>query len=135
MHGRVGMLASLGFLVGESFNPLFDGSITGLGANQFQQVPDPFWELLVTAIGVAEAFRAVKGWEEPGGLTFMRPNYNPGELGFDPLGLKPTNAAEYKDMATKEINNGRLAMLAIAAFIVQEEVSGLKVLDQGWLPQ
>ena len=44
-HGRVAMLAAAGFLVGESFNPLFDGSIQGLAVNQFQQVsppPSPF---------------------------------------------------------------------------------------------
>ena len=28
-HGRVAMLAALGFVVGEKFNPLFGGSITG----------------------------------------------------------------------------------------------------------
>merc|ERR1719164_348528 len=35
-HGRVAMLASVGFLVGESgATPLFEGSIKGIGINQF----------------------------------------------------------------------------------------------------
>ena len=43
-HGRVAMLASLGFLVGESgFTPLFEGKIDGIGINQFWQVPTGFW--------------------------------------------------------------------------------------------
>ena len=43
-HGRVAMLASLGFLVGESgFTPLFEGKISGIGINQFWQVPTGFW--------------------------------------------------------------------------------------------
>ena len=131
VHGRVSMLAVVGFLVGESFNPLFGGSITGLAINQFQQVPAGFEAVVVLAIGIAEAGRANKGWVEPGDALFkLRPNYTPGDLGFDPLGLKPTNAAELKDISTKEINNGRLAMLAIAAFVAQEEVSGLSILDQ-----
>ena len=29
-HGRVAMLASLGFVVGEAVNPLFNGAITGM---------------------------------------------------------------------------------------------------------
>lgn len=36
---------------------------------------------------------------------------------FDPLGLGPKgDAAAWKEMQTKELNNGRLAMIAIAAF-------------------
>ena len=38
---------------------------------------------------------------------------------FDPLGLKPTNPQELKTLETKELNNGRLAMIAIAGFVVQ----------------
>merc|ERR1712216_1109940 len=35
-HGRVAMLATLGFLIGESgFTPLFEGKISGIGINQF----------------------------------------------------------------------------------------------------
>ena len=51
----------------------------------------------------------------------------PGDLGFDPLGLKPTNDKDLKSMATKEINNGRIAMLGIAGMVAQELVSGMKI--------
>ena len=51
----------------------------------------------------------------------------PGDLGFDPLGLKPTNDKDLKSMATKEINNGRLAMVGIAGMVAQELVSGMKI--------
>jgi hypothetical protein len=47
-----------------------------------------------------------------------------GDMGFDPLGLKPASAAELKEMQTKEINNGRLAMLGVAGIIAQELVTG-----------
>ena len=33
--------------------------------------------------------------------------YNMGEIGFDPLGLCPTDPKEKYDMQTKELNNGR----------------------------
>jgi len=47
--------------------------------------------------------------------------------GFDPLGLKPTDAAELKEMQTKELNNGRLAMIAAAGMIAQELATGNKL--------
>ena len=48
-------------------------------------------------------------------------------MGFDPLGFKPTDAAAFKTIATKEINNGRLAMLAVAGIVAQELVTGEKI--------
>ena len=42
-------------------------------------------------------------------------------------GLKPENAAELKEMQTKELNNGRLAMLAIAGMVAQEAATGGKL--------
>ena len=46
--------------------------------------------------------------------------YFPGDCGFDPLGLAPTDAVELRAMQNKELANGRLAM----GFVVQEAVSG-----------
>jgi len=57
----------------------------------------------------------------------IRKDHVPGDLGFDPLNLKPTDPAELKEMQTKELNNGRLAMIAIAGMIVQEGVTGGKL--------
>ncbi|MEC8280291.1 MAG: chlorophyll a-b binding domain-containing protein [Verrucomicrobiota bacterium] len=48
----------------------------------------------------------------------------PGDFGFDPLGLKPTDPAELLEMQNKELNNGRLAMIAIAGFFAQELIDG-----------
>jgi Chlorophyll A-B binding protein len=48
-------------------------------------------------------------------------------LGFDPLGFKPADAASFNQLATKELNNGRLAMIAAAGFLAQELVSGKEV--------
>jgi light-harvesting complex I chlorophyll a/b binding protein 1 len=57
----------------------------------------------------------------------IRAEHVPGELGFDPLGLKPTDPAELKEMQNKELNNGRLAMIAAAGMIAQELASGEKL--------
>ena len=57
----------------------------------------------------------------------LKEGYYPGDLGFDPLGLKPTNPAELAEMQTKELNNGRLAMIGIAGMVAQELVTHAKI--------
>ena len=59
----------------------------------------------------------------------MRESYIPGDLGFDPLGLKPSNPMDFANMQTKELQNGRLAMIAAAGFMAQELVSGKGILE------
>merc|ERR1711920_289868 len=51
----------------------------------------------------------------------------PGDFGFDPLNLKPESAEEFKELQNKELNNGRLAMLAAAGIMAQELVTGKAV--------
>jgi light-harvesting complex I chlorophyll a/b binding protein 1 len=122
------MLASTGIIVAENYNPLFGGSITGTAVNQFQQVPQPFWEIIALTIGIAEAYRVAKGWEDPNkGIFTLRDSYSPGDVGYDPLGIRPENEVELFDLQTKELNNGRLAMIATLAMVVQEEVSKLPI--------
>lgn len=132
MHGRVAMLAALGFVVGEQLEDFpafmnFDGQIYGPAIYQFQQVEVArplFWESLVLCIGLAETWRVAVGWATPTGNGFnnLKEEYEPGTLGFDPLNLLPSDAEERKELQTKELNNGRLAMLAIAGFTLQELV-------------
>jgi len=56
-------------------------------------------------------------------------DYYPGDIGFDPLGLKPEDPEELNLMITKELQNGRLAMLAAAGFLAQEAVDGKGILE------
>merc|ERR1711966_622718 len=132
-HGRVAMLAAVGFFVGESpFHPLFGGRIEGIAINQFWQVPVGFWPVILLFIAVPETFRALRGWMEPTvqeNYFQLRPGYTPGDLDFDPAGFKPTDMEEFKLMQTKELQHGRVAMLASAAFMIQELGSGKSVYD------
>jgi len=131
-HGRVSMLAAFGFIVGENFNPLFEGEIKGPAINHFQQLPPYFWVTVLAAVGLAELYRAQKGWVDPSagkGLFLLKDDYTPGDIGWDPLGLKPTDKAEFDIMQTRELNNGRIAMFAILGEIVQEEVTGKELFN------
>lgn len=137
-HGRVAMLATLGYLVGEKFHPLFGGGIDGPANSHLGQVREVapfFFSLLTVAIGATELSRALKGWKTAQSLADISddPNsalgarllddYYPGDLGFDPLNFKPKNENGFKTMQTKELQNGRLAMLAAIGMITQEQIT------------
>ena len=125
-HGRVAMLAVLGFFAGEAVEGssfLFDSQISGPAITHFTQVPDGWDALIITFIGAAEAQRAQIGWVDPTAANasydqpgLLRDDYYPGDIGFDPLGLRPEDPEELNLMITKELQNGRLAMLAAGKY-------------------
>ena len=148
-HARLAMLAAVGWLVGEETvvenNPLFNGAVSGPALHQFDSVEAQggyFWEVLLLFIAACETarlvtvFRPLSDTGRPSLLEIsdseqgrIRVEFTPGDLGFDPLGLLPSDPAEAKLMRTKELQNGRLAMLAVVGFCLQEEVNGLKVFE------
>jgi len=58
------------------------------------------------------------------------PAYFPGNLKFDPLGLYPSDEEGRKRMLLAEIKHGRLAMLAVLGFALQEYVTKMGVVDE-----
>ena len=132
MHGRVAMMAVAGFAIQEVFHPLFDFAY-GPAAHQLDEVlQTPAGQtggsFLLLAIFVSELNRAKIGWQDPDVLPFaLRDDYTPGDVGFDPLEMKPTDPAALLEMQNKEINNGRLAMIAIAGIVAQECITDLPV--------
>merc|ERR1719238_147112 len=123
-----------------NFDPAFNG-INGPAINMIPQLPVPLWFAMTLGIGIAESTRVQKGFANPydgeikgtpstafpkEDTTFqrLREGYVPGDLGFDPLGLKPTDPAEFRTMQEKELSHGRLAMLAAAGFMAQEAATG-----------
>ena len=141
-HGRVAMLAFVGFLITEApleFYPLFDTGAKDIGPairhlDEVRATSPFFFEILAVAIGAAEFKRAVTGWASPSEVSAnasgsaLKSEYFPGDIGFDPLGLKPDNYEEFLIMSTKELQHGRVAMLASAGFIAQELTNGKEIL-------
>eukprot|EP00192_Tetraselmis_astigmatica_P018122 CAMPEP_0117658926 /NCGR_PEP_ID=MMETSP0804-20121206/6137_1 /TAXON_ID=1074897 /ORGANISM="Tetraselmis astigmatica, Strain CCMP880" /LENGTH=256 /DNA_ID=CAMNT_0005465505 /DNA_START=94 /DNA_END=864 /DNA_ORIENTATION=- len=63
------------------------------------------------AIGISEACQGME-------------NGYPGGKVFDPFGFAKGDAESFKSYKTKEIKNGRLAMLAFVGFVAQHEATG-----------
>ena len=139
-HGRAAMLAVIGLLVTEEpleIHPLFEAANKDIGPairhlDEVRAVSPFFFEVLAVIIGSLEVNRAIRGWSSPtaetvSGLGTLRPDYFPGDIGFDPLGLKPKDDDAFLELNTKELQNGRLAMLGIAGMVAQELVNGKEI--------
>ncbi|KAL7559623.1 hypothetical protein ACA910_008384 [Epithemia clementina (nom. ined.)] len=136
-HGRVAMLAVIGFLVTEEpieFHPLFEAGNKDIGPairhlDEVRAVAPIFFEILAVVIGALEFNRALIGWTKPTGENkpALNEDYFPGDVGFDPLGLRPSDPTEFLELHTKELQNGRLAMLGAAGIVAQELVNGKEI--------
>mmetsp|Transcript_9583 Transcript_9583/g.11470 ORF Transcript_9583/g.11470 Transcript_9583/m.11470 type:complete len:228 (-) Transcript_9583:787-1470(-) len=147
-HGRVAMVATIGFLnqkLGVHF-PLYLGPT---GSNAFHPESDQAWLLSSTdgttfsdlatmapldaiqhvpAAGFLQIF-FVAGWFEC--IAYER-QWNqessiPGDYGYDPLGFtkgKDMEGDQMKSLRMKEIKNGRVAMMTMAAWVSNELIPG-----------
>merc|ERR1712242_592564 len=129
-HGRVSMLACIGYIVPEYVR--FPGYLSPSEGIKFSEVPNGLGALSkVPALGWAQIITFI-GFVESGALTrfgFKRNPNDPSDLGLGFLGacglfgsIKDPKVRAQKLNA--EIANGRLAMFAIIAFFFQNGVTG-----------
>lgn len=125
-HGRVAMLAALGLLVQNYFHPIIGNDLElGKSIYHYQiastQLP---WltPLLLSTIGFTEFQTINRGWEmieSKEQIAELKEDYIPGDLGLDPFKVAK-DTEKFKDFRTKELNNGRLAMISVILIIVQQ---------------
>lgn len=122
-HGRVAMVAALGQISQYFFrlgDPVFSEGKKPLAALGKVCAERPLAAVqIVLAIFAVEAFGQFKQIQSD----------EPGNLGFDPLNLRPDDEETWIKVQTRELKNGRLAMLAIAGMLYTEVLTGNGVLE------
>lgn len=124
-HGRLAMLAVVGWPLAELFDKniasMLDlpvlltktGESPSVLNGGLEKISVFYWIFVVAIAGIFE-IDSYSTQEEKGKAYIL------GDCGFDPLGLFPKNKDEQFAMQTKEIKHGRIAMMAILGFVVQE---------------
>lgn len=128
-HGRVSMLAVIGYIAPEYFR--FPGELSPSEGIRFEDVPNGLAALSkVPAVGWGQIF-LFAGFIEGGGLSRFgfTPNPNdPTDLGLGFLGAPFLSKIKDPKVRAQKLNaeiaNGRLAMFAIIAFFFQNGVTG-----------
>ena len=125
-HARLAMLAAVGFPIAETIHFPWINVPSYIA---FQQSPlQPIWWAVLIGIGMAEIFTVIPKFMDPAVATWaIKPKHFAGDFGWDPLELKPPTEKGLKEMQTKELNNGRLAMIAIVGMVGQELATGQKL--------
>merc|ERR1711933_506122 len=128
-HGRICMSGSLGFLVAERYHPLFGGDVDVPSVYApLETNLRTFWAALAIVVGFTEAYTS--GWfttKRNAGERTLAEGLEPGDLGYDPLGLLPTDPEELEEIQNKEILNGRFAMISLAGMVAEELITKEKL--------
>ena len=113
-HARLAMLAAFGWPVSEitNFGKLLtsDGRAPSILNGGLGEVNGIYWG----AVAALAVYWEAQGLDKKFGKDA---DYLPGMLGFDPLG------ADSPSMRNAEITNGRVAMVAITVFALEEAIA------------
>lgn len=144
-HGRVCMLACVGFLVTNVF-VLPGAQLEPDSLKAFYAAPPQYWAVLLFLAGYAES----SGYSgtpvgfgqqkvgKAGGISMLdmfneSSQREPGDFGF--RALFPSDAEGQRQMKLKELNNGRLAMFALGGMVHHNLVTGaglFPLIPDGW---
>lgn len=129
------MLAVVGWPIAELFDkPIADavglpslltrtGESPSLLNGGLDKVDVAYWVAVASLAGIVEIENA-KAKEESGKAYIV------GDCNFDPLNLLPEDKEGQMAMMTKELKHGRIAMMAILGYVIQEAVYGTPIVQQ-----
>mmetsp|Transcript_8823 Transcript_8823/g.23158 ORF Transcript_8823/g.23158 Transcript_8823/m.23158 type:complete len:208 (+) Transcript_8823:395-1018(+) len=123
-HGRICMLAALGWLVQEFYTfPFYSGApklptaahdyFVNLGSLNQILIFASFFEIVAGVPGILQ--------------TMQGSGRDPGYFAFDPLKLAKADNTKYE---LNELKNGRLAMIAVGGFVHQAWLTKMPVVEQ-----
>jgi Chlorophyll A-B binding protein len=114
-HGRVAMLAVLGYLAAENWHPLYDGKLSGNPLKALWEMPPAGAVQIIAFCGLLEyTFDAV---QKAGGNAA-------GDIYGISGRISDKDAPAWVDFQTRELNNGRLAMMAIMGEFAHTGITG-----------
>merc|ERR1740136_146488 len=134
-HGRLAMLAVVGWPLAELWDKEIAAALglpdalTSTGASPsllnggLDKIEPEYWLIVACTAGI---FELQSKWAQEDGLE-GKEKYVLGDCGFDPLKFFPEEKAAQFEMQTKEIKHGRIAMMGILGFAVQEALYGAPV--------
>lgn len=134
-HGRLAMLAALGWPAAEKLEPIIakltgstdelletGGRAPSLLNGGLEEAQIPYFVLGTFAIaGVAD-------WK--GTQIQKEMKLEPGNVGFDPLSLFPADKEGKEKYKLAELKHGRIAMIAITLYALEEGISGTSILKE-----
>ena len=129
-HGRLAMLATVGWPISELFHPYlstitqntnllsFNNKVPSILNGGFEKINPIFFMSIIVFASSIESIVLNKDYNNYFDYRI------PGDFGFDPLNFY-TNKSEFtkRNLELKELNNGRLAMLAITYFAFSEFIT------------
>ena len=134
-HSRLAMLAVVGWPLAELWDkPIADavglpslltktGESPSLLNGGLDKVDVAYWVAVASLAGIVELENAKMKEEKP-------KEYLPGDCNFDPFNLMPKDKEAKMQMMTKELKHGRIAMMAILGFAIQEALYGIPVVQE-----
>lgn len=130
-NGRLAMIASLGMIVGNQYQPWIGGDIPHFSTlaqlGTFQPTNyETFWAATFVACGFVELWASINPNQDIQEGWSLTDEPVPGNIGWDPLNFNKDLKA-FKGIQDKELKNGRLAMFAAAGMLAQQMVAGQKV--------
>ncbi len=132
-HGRLAMLAAVGWPISELFDEKIaqllnlPSALDSAGRapsilNGFGGISPYYWLAVLIFAAFIDSYGIYRSTQED------NPTYFPGDLGFDPLNLYPDDEIEGRTMQLIEIKHGRLAMMAVLIYTIEELLSDSSII-------